>query len=56
MKFFLALVVWFAILFVLAAGIVLAVNGKSLLFRGDLLVAGLLGYLAAFSKYGCFAH
>ena len=56
MKFFLALVVWFAILFVLAAGIVLTVNGKGLLFTGDLLIAGILGYLAAFTKYGCFAH
>lgn len=56
MKFFLALAVWFAIMAVLAAGIVLTVNGKGLLFTGDLLIAGLLGYLAAFSKYGCLAH
>ena len=56
MKFFVALIVWFIIAAVMATGIVLAVTGKSLLFRGDLLIASLLVYIGMFSKYGCLTH
>jgi hypothetical protein len=56
MKFFLALFVWFIIAAILAAGIVMTVTGKHLLFRGDLLIASLLAYIGMFSKYGCLSH
>ena len=56
MKLLVALLVWFVIAAVLAAGIVMTVTGKSLIFRGDLLIAGLLVYIGMFSKYGCLSH
>lgn len=56
MKFFLALLVWFVLVFIIGTGIVMAVTGKHLIFRGDLLVASVLGYVAAFAKYGCLTH
>ena len=56
MKFFVALLVWFLIAAILATGIVMTVTGKHLLFRGDLLIAGLLVYVGMFSKYGCLSH
>ena len=40
----------------MAAGIVMAVSGKGLLFRGDLLILSLLVYTGLFSKYGCLSH
>ena len=51
MKFFAALMIWLAMLAVVAASIVLAVEGKPWL-----LVFSLLAFIVAVGKIGCATH
>jgi hypothetical protein len=51
MKFFIAVLAWLVIAAILATGIVLATKGSLWL-----LGLGLLGFVAAFAKYGCATH
>jgi hypothetical protein len=51
MKFLTAILAWLVIAAILAAGIVLATKGNLWL-----LGLGLLGFIAAFAKYGCATH
>jgi hypothetical protein len=51
MRFFLALVVWFIMAAILAAGIVMAAHGQF-----ALLVGGLLVFVLLLVKFGCVQH
>jgi len=51
MKFALAILAFLLMAGILGAGILLLLAGKPLL-----LIAGIVGFILAFAKYGCLSH